>query len=72
MTIQTVADLIEALRTFPQDAYVVVHDGGHDGDTTSPTPEIVTGHMSPGWPKGTQSFTPAYGAEPGPVIGVRL
>lgn len=43
--VMTVGQLIEALKAFPADAPVVVHDGGHFGDYTDPNPQLQPGTM---------------------------
>lgn len=43
--IRTVGELIEALAAYPPETYVAVHDGGHFGDYTHPTPEMRVGFL---------------------------
>lgn len=49
----TVAELIERLKEFPQDAPVVCYDGGRDSDHQAPDPELVDGTIWEwGWEPG--------------------
>lgn len=61
----TVAELIERLEQFPPGAPVVCFDGGHDGDYTEPSPQLVQGKV---WDWG---WEPARGDTDG-SMGVQL
>ena len=65
----TVADLIALLQEFPQDAHVVVYDGGTCGDYGPPVAELFDGRLTGyDWCPWNRS----YGKESGGVPGVIL